>query len=338
MPWRNPSDSSSGAWPEKLQIWRATGDGPAAAGGDAIHVPVLLDEILNFFSPAPGQWILDGTLGFGGHSERFLERGASVIGIDQDADALKRARARLAKFPNFHAFRGNSSEAQALLDDAPESIPRTVDAILFDLGTSSWQLDEAERGFSFQQDGPLDMRMDQRAEKTAADLVNDLPEKELARLLWTYGEERASRAIARAIGRRRQTKPFERTGDLAEVIAGCVRRSGRIHPATRAFQGLRIAVNRELDVLPQMLELAVSRLRPGGKLAVISFHSLEDRVVKRFLRHHSQAWIDDPTWPEPRPNPDHHFDLPNKLIQPTPEECRRNPRARSARLRLAIRR
>lgn len=306
------------------------------AGGDALHRPVLLEEILEFFAPEPSQWIVDGTLGFGGHSERFLELGAHVIGIDQDPEALERATARLGHYERFYPLRGNAAEMPALMaHDA--RFPRQVDAILFDLGTSSWQLNQAERGFSFQADGPLDMRMNPAAETTAADLVNTLSEKDLAHLLWTYGEERASRAVARAVCRRRDERPFGRTRDLAEVVSRCVRRSGKIHPATRTFQALRIAVNRELEVLPEMLGHAVSLLKPGGKLAVISFHSLEDRIVKQFLRRHSAPTIDDPTWPEARPNPDYHFHLPGKLVQPSAAESARNPRARSAKLRFAVR-
>ena len=308
------------------------------ASGDACHVPVLLQEILDFFQPSAGMCIVDGTLGFGGHSERFLQRGAHVIGIDQDPEALERAGQRLAGFgEQFQALRGNAASLDRLAE-THDSFPNQVDAILFDLGVSSWQLDQAERGFSFQSDGPLDMRMDPDQATTAADLVNQQSEEALADILWTYGEERGSRGIAKALVARRQERPFETTLDLANVIARGGRRSGKIHPATRSFQALRIAVNRELDVLPEMLGHAVRLLKPGGKLAVISFHSLEDRIVKHFLRNHSQAMVDDPTWPEPRPNPEYDFDLPAKLIQAAPEEASRNPRARSAKLRFAIRR
>lgn len=309
-----------------------------SASGDACHVPVLLQEILDFFEPQAGLCVLDGTLGFGGHSERFLQHGAQVVGVDQDPEALERANTRLASFGDqFQSFRGNSASLPALAE-ADEAFPQQFDAMLFDLGVSSWQLDQPERGFSFQTDGPLDMRMDPSHTTTAADLVNQLDEEALADLIWTYGEERASRGIAKNIVARRAERPFETTLDLANVIARGGRRSGRIHPATRSFQALRIAVNRELDVLPEMLSHAVRFLKPGGKLAVISFHSLEDRIVKHFLREQSQAMLDDPTWPEPRANPNHHFDLPSKLIQATSEEASRNPRARSAKLRFAIRR
>lgn len=320
-----------------LSSLRGSSGDDALAGDDAVHAPVLLSEIVSFFGPAQGHWIIDGTLGFGGHSERFLQAGASVIGVDQDPEALQHARTRLRSYPAFHPIRGNAAELPGLLREHPE-LPTQVEAILFDLGTSSWQLDQAERGFSFQADGPLDMRMDPDQPTDAADLVNSLDEVELSDLLWTYDEERASRRIAHAICERRRRRPFERTLDLAKTIARQVRRTGKIHPATRAFQALRIAVNRELEVLPLMLRHAISLLKPGGKLAVISFHSLEDRIVKRFLRQHSLAMLDDPTWPAPRPNPEYFFDLPSKLVRPTPKECQENPRSRSARLRLAIRR
>ena len=298
----------------------------------------MADEIVNFLDPKPEQWIVDGTLGFGGHSERFLEAGAQVLGIDQDPQAFAHARERLARFGDrFQTAHGNSSELLALLEASPV-VPQLVDGVLFDLGVSSWQIDQPERGFSFQKDGPLDMRMNPDAVQTAADLVNDLPEADLRSIIWEYGEERAGRGIAKAIVARRVERPFERTADLAEVVASRVRGRSRIHPATRTFQALRIAVNRELEVLPIMLSQAVAALKPGGKLAVISFHSLEDRLVKTFMRQRSLVMLDDPTWPEPRPNAEYHLDLPVRLVKPTPEESQRNPRARSARLRFAIKR
>lgn len=323
--------------PRPLLCHPSEGNAPAPAAGDELHIPVFLDEILEFFAIEPGQWIIDGTLGLGGHSERFLKAGATVVGVDQDNEALAHASDRLQAYPNFHPLHTNASELASRLKTL-EPFPGLADAILFDLGTSSWQLDQADRGFSFQHDGPLDMRMNQEESITAADLVNNTEESELADLIWTYGEERASRAIARTLCRRRDEKAFERTLDLAEVVSKCVRRSGRIHPATRTFQALRIAVNRELEVLPAMLEQATQLLKPGGKLAVISFHSLEDRIVKRFLRLHAQATLDDPTWPEPRPNPDHHFASTRKIVHPSPTESTRNPRSRSAKLRLAVHR
>ncbi len=311
--------------------------GEAIADGDRLHTPVMLQEILDFMAPCQGKLVIDGTLGFGGHSERLLEAGASVIGIDQDPAALEKASERLRIFGDqFQALHGNAADLPVLLEHA--GLSKAVDGVIFDLGVSSWQLDQPERGFSFQKDGPLDMRMNPQSETTAAMLVNTLAEEELASLFWEYGEERHSRRVARALVKRRQSRPFARSLDLADTIARCVPRSGRLHPATRSFQGLRIAVNREMEVLPAMLEHATALLRPGGKLAVISFHSLEDRIVKNFLRDRSRAQLDDPTWPEPRPNPNHVFDLPKRLVKPTEEEASANPRARSARLRLAVKR
>lgn len=312
--------------------------GKAKAAEDRIHQPVMVEEIVDFLAPQAGQWIIDGTLGFGGHSERFLAAGAHVFGIDQDPQAQVYARERLAGFgERLRMAHGNSAQLSALLAAEPD-LPQTVDGVLFDLGVSSWQLDQAERGFSFQHDGPLDMRMNPTAERTAADLVNSLPEADLRQVLWDYGEERSARRIVEAIVQRRAERAFERTADLAAVIASQLRGRSRIHPATRTFQALRIAVNRELDVLPEMLSQSVAALKPGGKLAVISFHSLEDRIVKTFFRERSQAELDDPTWPEPRPNPNYQLDLPVKLVKPSAEESQRNPRARSARLRFAIKR
>ena len=298
----------------------------------------MVEEIVRFLDPQPEQWIIDGTLGFGGHSECFLDAGAQVLGIDQDPEAFARAQERLGRFgKRFQMAHGNSSQLTKLLAESL-NVPAAVDGVLFDLGVSSWQLDQAERGFSFQQDGPLDMRMNPNATQTAADLVNQLPEADLRTIFWEYGKERAGRGVAEAIVLRREERPFERTIDLAAVVAGRVHRRSRIHPATRTFQALRIAVNRELEVLPEMLSQAVDVIKPGGKIAVISFHSLEDRIVKTFLRQRSLVQLDDPTWPEPRVNPEYQLDLPVRLVKPTEEESKRNPRARSARLRFAVKR
>jgi 16S rRNA (cytosine1402-N4)-methyltransferase len=217
-----------------------------------------------------------------------------------------------------------------------ELAPDGVDGLLLDLGVSSHQLDSAERGFSLKADGPLDMRMDPDAGLTAAEIVNTWGEEELARLFFELGEERKSRAVARALVQRRAERPFERTLDLAEVVARVVRKAGKIHPATRVFQALRLQVNGELEVLRAALAAAPQILRPGGRLVVISFHSLEDRIVKQFLRGRGQAEIDRPEWPAPRPNPDFSFEvLTSRPVTAGERELSANPRARSAKLRAA---
>jgi 16S rRNA (cytosine1402-N4)-methyltransferase len=213
-----------------------------------------------------------------------------------------------------------------------------VDGILVDLGVSSHQLDDPERGFSFQADGPLDMRMDERVEVTAADLVNGLEEAQLADIFFRYGEERSARRIAREIVARRERRKFETTRQLAALVERVKPRRGRAHPATQVFQALRIAVNDEIKALEDFLEATTRWLRPGGTLVVITFHSLEDRIVKHFIKDRCNAWTDRPEWPEPRPNPLHCFaPVTGKPIPPSDEEMRRNPRARSAKLRVAKR-
>jgi len=207
---------------------------------------------------------------------------------------------------------------------------------LLDLGVSSRQLDSAARGFSFMREGPLDMRMGPNAVMTAAELVNTWPEAEIARIIYVYGEEPRSRRIASAIVARREKALFETTLELADCIEKAIGRSSKIHPATRSFQAIRMAINEELESLSSILSSAATVLKPGGRLLIITFHSLEDRMVKRFLRHHSQPYIDDPTWPEARPNPDCIFRLiSKKAIAPSSQEISTNPRARSAKLRVA---
>jgi len=302
---------------------------------DFYHQPVLSEEVYRAMRPVRGKQIFDGTLGGGGHAELLLRHGAHVIGCDRDGDALQHASRRLDRYGDcFLPVRGNFSEIDRLLaDHAIDS----VDGILLDLGVSSRQLDEPSRGFSFREDGPLDMRMDQRQERSARDIVNEAGEEELADIFYRYGEERASRRIAREIVRERERKVIATTAHLAEVIARVLPRSGARHPATRSFQGLRIAVNEELAHLEVGLEKAVGALAEGGVLAVITFHSLEDRIVKHFLRERSQKMIDRPEWPEPRPNPDYSLALRNrKAVAPTEEEISHNPRARSAKLRVAV--
>lgn len=301
------------------------------------HIPVLSDEVLAAVKPGPDKLIFDGTLGGGGHSESFLRAGAKVIACDQDLEAIAFATQRLAPFGDrFAAVHANFVAMDRILAEAGDN--GKADGILLDLGVSSRHLDAPERGFSFQKDGPLDMRMNPKAELSAADLINDADESELARIFWEYGEERASRRIAAAIVKARAKQTFTRTLELADLIASILPRGGGKHPATRAFQGLRIAVNDELGCLAQALEKSVDCLKSGGVLAVITFHSLEDRMVKRFLRSHSEKTIDRPEWPAPKPNPDYRFDLPSrKPVAPSTDEETLNPRSRSSKLRWAIR-
>ena len=297
------------------------------------HTSVLLKEVLELLAPRLGEIFVDGTLGGGGHTEALIEAGAHVIGLDQDAEALDFAKEkRLHRFGDrFHPVRANFDQLAAVLDDL--QLPE-VDGLLLDLGVSSWQLDTAERGFSFQREGPLDMRMNRGEGMTAADLVNTAPAAELVRIFYQYGEEPNARRIAARIVSGRVTRPFQTTMQLALAVEEVVPRRGRIHPATRIFQALRIAVNRELEALASVLAQAAARLRPGGRMAVITFHSLEDRMVKDFFKLRSTPELDRPEWPAPRPNPDYIFRaLTRKPVVATAEEQHSNPRSRSAKLR-----
>jgi 16S rRNA (cytosine1402-N4)-methyltransferase len=259
-----------------------------------------------------------------------------VIGIDRDPEALANAAQRLRG--HGEAFVSRRANFADLGEVANELAPEGVDGVLMDLGVSSHQLDSAERGFSLRSDGPLDMRMDPGETLTAADIVNTWEEKELANLIYALGEEKKSRAVARAIVNRREKKAFERTLELAECVASVVRQSGRTHPATRTFQALRMRVNRELESIETALESVASVLKPGGRLVVISFHSLEDRLVKRFLQRTSRKEIDRPEWPEARPNPERSFRILTKRpVEAAVAELGDNPRARSAKLRAAER-
>ncbi len=286
-------------------------------GFGVFHEPVLLREVLGFLAPKEGKLIVDATVGTGGHAEALLAQGARVVGIDQDPQSLEVARARLRPFgERFLALRGNFRKLRELLATVDVA---QVDGILFDLGLSSLHLSQAERGFSFQHEGPLDMRMDPDNPHRAEELVNGLPERELARILREYGEERLAERIAREIVK---SRPIRTTGELARLVARCYPPGNyRIHPATRTFQALRIAVNDELSALREALPQAVALLAPGGVLCVIAFHSLEDRIVKRFLREEARAGRVKL--------------LTKKPVRPSPEEVARNPRARSARLRAA---
>jgi len=325
-------------------VWNAANSGKPEGKGRCCMLPedrfqhqsVLLAEVLELLAPAPDELIVDGTLGGGGHTEALLRAGASVIGIDQDDDALAYATRRLAPYGEAFRFaRANFSEVDSVLSQLGVE---TIDGVLLDIGVSSWQLDEAARGFSFQKDGPLDMRMNRQAGISARDLVNTLDEGELIRIFREYGEEPAARRVAGSIVRERAKRSIETTFDLVRVVELVLPRRGKTHPATRIFQALRIAVNRELEVLEAALAGFTHRLAPGGRFAVITFHSLEDRIVKHYFKAHSQEFLDRPEWPAPRPNPEYFF----KLITSRPvvageEEQHSNPRSRSAKLRVVER-
>jgi 16S rRNA (cytosine1402-N4)-methyltransferase len=304
----------------------------------ASHVSVLLNEVLAALDPKPGETHVDATFGAGGYSRAILERGARVVAFDRDPTVVPFAQALVATHGGrFDLVQRPFAELEAGLDDLGIE---AVEGLTLDIGVSSMQIDRPERGFSFMSDGPLDMRM-AREGRTAADLVNEADEVELARLFYVYGEERESRRIARALVRRRAERPFERTLDLAETVEAAVggRRGAPVHPATRVFQALRIAVNDELGELEKALDAAERRLAPGGRLAVVTFHSLEDRIVKRFLTERSGAKPAGSRHAPPTARgPESTFELTFKGAQtPSDAEVATNPRARSAKLRAARR-
>ena len=303
------------------------------AGG---HVPVLLAEVLAAAKVQPGQRWIDGTFGRGGHTRALLERGAWVLGLDQDDDAKEAARALEAEWPG--KFNWKQRNFKELKTCSREQGWDKVDGVLLDLGVSSPQLETPERGFSFRAEGPLDMRMDRSKGPTAAELVNELSESELSKLFYEHGGEREARRVARVLATRRQRAPFSRTTDLAEVVANALphRRAGGVHPATKVFQALRIAVNREAEALLAALPQAVEIMETDAVLAVISFHSGEDRVVKQFMRERAAEWLDTPKHPNSVRNPDHHLRDVKRYL-PTEQEMEKNPRTRSARLRVAYR-
>ncbi|MBL9133364.1 MAG: 16S rRNA (cytosine(1402)-N(4))-methyltransferase RsmH [Verrucomicrobiaceae bacterium] len=300
------------------------------------HLPVLLQEVIDLLQPAPGKLIFDGTLGGGGHSEALLQHGARVVAMDQDEKALRHATTRLKGYADrFCALRGNFRHFPQIVEEAGVS---GFDGMMVDIGVSSHQLDDAARGFSFAKEAPLDMRMDTDADQTAADLVNTAAEEELMRIFFEYGEEQNARRIARAIVKARSSRLITTTTQLAEIVAAVSPKRGKRHPATLVFQALRIAVNDELAALRDFLAAAPKWLKPGGRLAVITFHSLEDRIVKQTLAHLSTPELDRPEWPAPRPNPDCVLKLiTRKPVEASEHEIELNPRARSARLRVAER-
>jgi 16S rRNA (cytosine1402-N4)-methyltransferase len=291
-------------------------------GSDAGHVPVLLAETLELLGVRPGGLWVDGTVGLGGHAEAVLRATAPagrLRGFDRDSEALERARARLLPFGDrVRLEHADYREMQERLAG------ETADGILLDLGVSSLQLDDAERGFSFQREGPLDMRMDRTARGSASELVNRMRESDLADLIHELGEEPYSRRIARAIAREREKAPIATTTELAEIVRRAAPKSRRpgFHPATRTFQALRIRTNRELDGLEPALERAAECLRPAGRMAVIAFHSLEDRAAKQAFRALESRGFRV---------------LTRKPVRPGEPETRDNPRARSARLRALVR-
>jgi 16S rRNA (cytosine1402-N4)-methyltransferase len=299
---------------------------------EAPHVPVLLAEVVAALEPARGKTIIDGTFGAGGYSGALLDAGAEVIAFDRDPDAARFA-APLAATGRFRLVGDRFSQMERHVD-------RPCDGVALDLGVSSMQLDEAERGFSFMRDGPLDMRM-ARAGTSAADLVNDAEQAELARIFFVYGEERQSRRIAAALVRRRAEQPFTRTIDLAETVERALggRKGAKVHPATRVFQALRIAVNAELAELEQGLDAAERILSAGGRLAVVTFHSLEDRIVKAFFTERSGRTPGGSRHRPPQaqgPRPSFNL-LFNGAREPGAAETGANPRARSAKLRAGVR-
>ena len=273
---------------------------PADPTSSGYHEPVLIKEVLEQLRPAPGMVILDGTLGGGGHTKAMAEAGATVVATDQDPEAIAAAGDTLRGYEGrVFIQRANFSEIERVLSGL--AIEKLNGALL-DLGVSSHQLDTPERGFSFQQEGPLDMRMGQSIKQTAAEVVNSMDAAELASIFHQYGEEPRARQIAAHLVRVRKTRPFETTLQLADAVCEIIPRRGPRHPATRVFQALRMHVNDELGALRRALLEIPSRLAPGAHFAVITFHSLEDRIVKVFFREHSREWIDRPEWPEPRRN------------------------------------
>lgn len=298
----------------------------SAATPTGAHIPVLLGEVLHWLRPRTGGWYIDGTLGNGGHAAAILATSSPdgrLLGLDADPDALPVAHARLAEFGERAVLVNASFREMASVTDAHSIGP--VDGILLDLGISSRQLDGGGRGFSFRHDEPLDMRFDPTHGESAAAFLNRADETEIADVLYQFGEEHHSRRVARAIIRRRENAPFQTTGDLTLVAEEALGpRRGRIHPATKSFQALRIHVNDELGALEVVLPMAAGLLAPGGRLAVISFHSLEDRRVKHFLRAGGPAIAP-------------LAELTRKPIVPAAEEAEHNPRARSAKLRVAER-
>jgi 16S rRNA (cytosine1402-N4)-methyltransferase len=320
-------------------VWFATGplvleEEPQQMEDFTYHHPVLAAEAVELLAPHPGSLVVDGTAGGGGHTEAVLKAGADVLALDQDPDAIAEAREQLATYGGRVTLRqANFRDADKVLEELGI---QKIGGALLDLGVSSRQLENAGRGFSMMRNGPLDMRMDPGSMITAAQIINTYSEEELTRIFRDLGEEPAARRLASLIVKMRKDTPFTETLQLARAIEKVVGRHGRRHPATQAFQALRMEVNDELGALAQGLRVLTSRLEPGARMAVITFHSLEDRIVKNFFRDHSREWLDRPEWPEPRRNPDYDLrPITDKPVEPGENERRMNPRSRSAKLRVA---
>jgi len=298
------------------------------------HRPVLVREAVELLAPRAGALVVDATCGGGGHTEEILRTGADVLAFDQDPDAIAHASERLTPYG------GRVTLRQINFRNAGEALDQLgivgIGGALLDLGVSSRQLENAERGFSVMRNGPLDMRMDPRRELTAATVVNSYSEEDLTRLFRELGEEPAARRIASQLVKQRKTTPFHDTMQLAKAVEKIVWRHGRRHPATQVFQALRMEVNDELGALAEGLGALTKRLESGARFAVITFHSLEDRIVKNFFRDRSREMLDRPEWPEPRANPDFALRLvTSKPVEAGENEQRVNPRSRSAKLRVA---
>ncbi len=297
------------------------------------HCPVMVEEVLDYLACAPGQTVVDATVGSGGHAAAIMERinpGGWLIGVDRDPEAIERARERLARLGRVTLINENHARLEAILDRLAVD---AVDGVLFDCGVSLEQLSSAERGFSFRLDSALDMRMSPQEETTAADLVNRLPEAELASILREYGGERRARSIARAIARARQQRPIRTTAELAAIITAAIpprARPRRLHAATKSFMAIRIAVNDEIGSLRTALTAAIRRTRPGGRVVVLTYHSLEGGETKGAFRLASKGSLCPPF---PSGEPVRVRILTKKVVKPSRREVRANPRARSATLR-----
>jgi 16S rRNA (cytosine1402-N4)-methyltransferase len=320
-------------------IWFTTGPLEVEEAAEAMedftyHRPVLVSESVELLAPRPGSVVVDGTCGGGGHTAEILRTGADVVALDQDPDAIEFARDKLTDYGSrVTLVQANFREVARVLDELGII---GIGGAFLDLGVSSRQLENASRGFSVIRQGPLDMRMDPRRELTAATIVNSYSEEELTRIFRELGEEPAARRIASQLVKQRKTTPFQDTMQLSKAIEKIVWRHGRRHPATQVFQALRMEVNGELRALEEGLAALTKRLESGARIAVITFHSLEDRIVKNFFRDRSREWLDRPEWPEPRRNPDYTLrPVTDKPIEPGENEQRNNPRSRSAKLRVA---